>query len=359
MKLYILSFFTLFVFGCTSSLTTFLEKSKYLKLTSYAELAIFVDEAEKRSDLINIESLAVSSEGRTIPLLKISADNFQSDDKLRVMVFAQQHGDEQSGKEGALLLLNEIADGGLDYLFEKIDLLLIPQVNPDGSEKNRRRNGNNADLNRNHLILSENETTGLHNLFHNYLPEATLDVHEYYPYSDSWTEFGYLKNYDEQIGTLTNPNVSKELIQVQKERFLDYLQKYLSEKDITSNEYLLGGPPGINRMRYSTVDINDGRQGFGILNSFSFILEGKNGRDSLDNMQHRAESQCQAIKGYLNFLYENAEEIKDLVKIERDRLSYPASGEEIVIRMEHVRGDKPVYVKLRSIKTGVGHPFRS
>jgi len=34
------------------------------------------------------------------------------------------------------------------YLFDRIDLVIVPQMNPDGSEINKRLNGNEADLNR-------------------------------------------------------------------------------------------------------------------------------------------------------------------------------------------------------------------
>ena len=350
MKTVLMLISLIFIFGC-SSLTKYLEKNEFKKLTSYSELNDFINQAEEMSNIITKEYFATSAEGRSIPMLKISKDNFSDKNKLRVMVFAQQHGNEQSGKEGALLLIEQIVDGKLDYLFDKLDLILIPQVNPDGSENNKRRNGNDADLNRNHLILSQNETEGLHKVFHKYLPEATLDVHEYFPYGDTWMKFGFIKNYDEQIGTLTNPNVSQSIVKVQKEQFLDYVKKYMTQKNITSNEYLLGGPPGVNRMRYSTIDVNDGRQGFGILNTFSLIQEGKNGKDSLDNIQHRAIGQCQGIIAYLSFLYDKADEIKNLVLNEREKLMHPNSKEEIVIRMEHVKGPIPVNVMLRSIKT--------
>jgi murein tripeptide amidase MpaA len=62
-----------------------------------------------------------------------------------------------------------------------MDIAIVPQMNPDGSEQNQRRNGNNADLNRNHLILTEPETMALHRFFDNYLFEVTMDIHEYFP----------------------------------------------------------------------------------------------------------------------------------------------------------------------------------
>jgi murein tripeptide amidase MpaA len=132
--------------------------------------------------LIKSEVLTKSVEGRELFVVYFSKDGFGKDkSKIKVLIFAQQHGNEQSGKEGALLLVAELLKPENQYLFDKIDFALVPQMNPDGSEKNQRRNGNSLDLNRNHLILTEPETIGLHNLFNKYLFEVTMDVHEYAP----------------------------------------------------------------------------------------------------------------------------------------------------------------------------------
>ena len=111
-------------------------------------------------------------------------------------------------KKDALLLARELLKPENKYLFDKIDLALIPQMNPDGSEKNVRQNSNEIDLNRNHLILTEPETIALHKLFNEYLFEVTMDVHEYYPYGETWQKYGFWANNDEEIGTATNLNVS-------------------------------------------------------------------------------------------------------------------------------------------------------
>ena len=73
-------------------------------------------------------------------------------------------------------------------------------MNPDGAEVNKRRNGNGDELNRNHLILTEPETIALHKLFDKYLFEVTLDVHEYFPYGETWQKYGYRSNTDELLG---------------------------------------------------------------------------------------------------------------------------------------------------------------
>ncbi len=171
------------------------------------------------------------------------------------------------------------------------------------------------------------------NFLINTLFEFTLDVHEYNPYSKSWEEFGFFKRADEQLGLTSNLNVSEKIRKYSKEKALPFVEDYLNSKGFSFCEYVVGGPPNIERLRHSTVDVNDGRQSLGILNSLSFILEGKNGRDSIDNIKHRVLSQSAAMMGLLKFAYENTNEIRSLVKDERKNTEW--TGYPIVIKMDH------------------------
>ena len=110
----ILIFFSSIVFS--QSLQTPLERNNYNKLTSYKELVSFMNEL-KKYPMLKPEVIGNSVEGRNLYVVKISKSEFGKDtSKIKVLIFAQQHGDEQSGKEGALLLLKEIANGKLNYL---------------------------------------------------------------------------------------------------------------------------------------------------------------------------------------------------------------------------------------------------
>ena len=350
--------FFLFMFSTVAinsqEIKTPLERNNYDSLTSYEQMISFLQEVAKTDKKVKMEFIAESAEGRKIPALKISNTRFGKDkSKIRILIFAQQHGNEQSGKEGALLLLKDIISGKPDDVLNSADILLVPQMNPDGSERNERRNGNDADLNRNHLILTQPEVIGLHKLFNKYRPEATLDVHEYFPYTDDWIKFGYIKNFDEQFGATTDINVSGKIRQYSSKKFFPYVKKYLKDRGFSFNNYILGGPPGESRIRHSTVDINDGRQSFGILNSFSFILEGLNGKDAfLDNIKHRAEGQKTAMEAFIRFAVKNKGIIRKMVKHEREKLVQSKEGEPVAIRMEHVKADNSLKLRLKSVKTG-------
>jgi hypothetical protein len=189
-------------------------------------------------------------------------------------------------------------------------------MNPDGSEKNQRRNGNSMDLNRNHLILTEPETIGLHMLFNKYLFEVTMDVHEYAPYGDTYKQFGYRHNNDEELGVNTNINIAEEIRTMQKKVYLPYIEKYLEDKSFSYFEYSPGGPPEIDYIRHSTFD-NDGRQSLGIQNTFPLYRRIERKDVFIDNIKHRAEGQTTGMLGLLEFAYNNKDEIKSLVKTER------------------------------------------
>src|ERR1035437_647442 len=334
MKIIIISF-VLFIGNIFAQITP-LQKSNYSKITSHSELSQFIKEVDRKSDLIRTEVIAKSAEGRELYAVYFSKGKFGKDkSKIKVLIFAQQHGNEQSGKEGALLLIDELLKLGNRYLFNKIDFALVPQMNPDGSEKNQRRNSNRMDLNRNHLILTEPETIGLHNLFNKNLFDVTMDVHEYFPY-DSWKDYGYRENNDEEVGGATNCNVSENIRILSNTVYLPFINKYLNDRKFSYFEYSPGGPPDIEYIRHSTFDINDGRQSFGIQNTFSFIQEGLNGNDGLlENIKHRAEGQMTGMLGLLEYAYSHCDEIKKLVDVEREKLINSEVNNKVAIQLNH------------------------
>ncbi len=329
-------------------------RNNFKNLTSYAELSAYVKLLDKSSELLNVEVIGQSVKGRNLYALMFSTSKFGKDkSKIKVLIFAQQHGNEPSGKEGALLLAQEMLKPENRHLFDKIDFVLVPQMNPDGSAVNKRRNAHDADLNRNHLLLTEPETSVLHSLFDKFLFEVSMDVHEYSPYGEDWKKYGYRKNADITVGTTTNLNVAQKIRNLSDSSYLPFILRYLTDRKFSSFEYCPGGPPEVESIRHSTFDINDGRQSMGILNTFSFIQEGMNGNDSVENLRHRAEGQMTGMRGLLEYVYLNKDKIKELVAEEREKLISGAAGQELSVQSEHVGNGQKLIIPLFSYYSGV------
>jgi hypothetical protein len=343
-----------FVFG--QELKAPLELYNFSQPTTYAELSEYIKQLDEQSALLEVESIGQTVQGRNLYALKFSSSVFGRDkSKIKVLIFAQQHGNEQSGKEGALLLSGELVKPENRYLFDRLDIAIVPVMNPDGSEANKRRNGHDADLNRNHLIMEEPEVIALHQFFDNYLFDVTMDVHEYAPYSSEvWKEYGYRCNSDELIGCNTNCNISEEIRDLSNNLFFPFYRKYLTEQHFSNSIYAPGGPPEIDYIRHSTFDINDGRQSFGIQNTLSFIQEGLNGEDVFkDRLQHRALGQLTGMRALLEFSYQNKKQIKAMVFSQRKRLLSEKQGIDVAIQMEHVKNGKKHQLPVYSYSTGV------
>jgi hypothetical protein len=331
MKKKLLFLLLIAISSLSAQLLTPLEQSNYTTLSTNAELVNYIRLVVEKTSWMKMDTLAFSVNGKPLPVVTISKG--KNKEKIKVLIFAQQHGDEPSGKEGALMLLRDFANGKNDALLTNVDLYLVPQMNPDGNDIDTRRNGHKMDLNRNHMIMTEPEVIGLHEFYAKIDPEVTLDVHEYSPYGKEWKEFGYRKNSEETIGLMTNPNTDDALRSFQRENFLPFLYSYMQSKKVRFGEYTPMGPPNKERMRNSTVDINDGRQSFGILGSFSFIQEGMNGLDSIDNIRRRSEAQCIALTGFITFMNENADTIRAMVKSAK---ATRAERAVTAIQMDHV-----------------------
>lgn len=333
------------------SLKTPLEQSGFTRLTTHSQMMDFLKTLTSENPMLKMEFIAVTAQGKNLPVIKISQKDFGADPaKSCVLIFGQQHGNEPSSKEAALMLLRDFAQGKLNNLLDSIDVAIVPMMNPDGNDMNTRRNGNNADLNRDHLGLLQPETAGLHVFFNKYNFIASMDVHEYSPYSSDWMEFGYLKNYDVQVGKLTNANVPPSIRLYQQNTYFPYILEYITNAGYSSHDYLLGGPPGVERIRHSTYDINDGRQSLGSLGTFSFIQEGINGKDSADRIEHRSKSQYAGILGFIEYIYKHKSAVTNLSANARHNIS-SAKYRNVAVRMNHVSRATTLQLNLLSVST--------
>jgi len=113
----------------------------------------------------------------------------------------------------------------------------------------------------------------------------------------------YLCQYRRTDRTANNPNVSNNIKSLSNLSFLPFMKKYLADRHFTNFIYSPGGPPGINYIRYSTFDINDGPAEFWNSELF-FIYTGRiDGKEySAENLKHRAEGQMTGMRCCLNLL---------------------------------------------------------
>jgi hypothetical protein len=138
------------------------------------------------------------------------------------------------------------------------------------------------------------------------------------------------------LGGLTNLNIDPELIAFTRKTFIPQTGKRIKEKGFTFARYIVGSPFPHSRVRYSTTAVNDGRQGFGIYNVLSFILEGKRYGHPETNIEHRVKGQAAALLSFLETAAQHKKKILEIVSNARQKL---IAGNGEGRNLSHIRMD--------------------
>jgi len=237
--------------------------------TSYATITAFLNEAG-RSPQIDVQVIGQSVENRNLYRVRLSRGKRKTAG-WRILIYAQQHGNEPAGKEAALYLIKKVAENPA-WLPNDVEIFIIPQVNPDGAEKNQRRNARNTDLNRDHCLLDQPETRILHRTFRELQPQVAIDCHEFGRDSRDYSLRGWEK-YPLIMMDCANHPILDESIYSAGVAWCERLQPVLENQGYPYRRYYVGGVPPLEEQRHSTLETDDGRNGLGLYGGLSFIIE--------------------------------------------------------------------------------------
>lgn len=176
-----------------------------------AEAYAYFDAVNKASDRVRVRTLGHSQLGRPIMYAVVGRPGHVGPDGLEAVrrahetirdprtpraraatlaeatpaflwVGANIHGNEESGTDACVRLLHELADRRdcvVDRILNNAVVVIVPIQNPDGRERDIRRNTYGFDLNRDYLSRTQPETDGKVELMRRYPPLLFLDHHEF------------------------------------------------------------------------------------------------------------------------------------------------------------------------------------
>lgn len=244
-------------------------------LTSNPELEQRLSAAAE-ADRVTRVVIGQSVEDRPIDAVRIQDGGVEDESlgKIRVLLIGQQHGDEPAGTEALLDLIDDLAKGTA-ALPADVQLWVVPRANPDGAEIGKRRNANDADLNRDHALLGQPETRALHAFVRRVQPHLVVDCHEFSRDSSDYAAHGYTEWPLIMLDT-ANLTIYPEQGYALGVRFSEAVADQLRDAGVQACRYYVGafpGPADDGELRYSTLDPDDARNGLGAYGAMSFIIE--------------------------------------------------------------------------------------
>jgi len=283
--------------------------------------------------------------------------------KPTLLLTASQHGNEQSAKEAALWLIRDLALGEMRPLLKRLNVLVMPQANPYGNAFDVRRNETGLDMNRDHVKLEAAGVEAIHRVFRAWMPEVTIDAHE--------KGDGY---YRVNIGCVSNANISQVLQDYSRRTLLSGAEAALRKQSVTFHEYLVteemgstgaagvetsAGPaaPREEYTRYSTTDLNDGRNSLGIYETLSFIQEVAS-RHDLATLAERTRWQYAGLRSLMEAAADHGTDVIRIVRDLRAKLlergKAPAADDLVHLRMDYARDSKAPTLNLQEYAPAAG-----
>ena len=285
------------------------------KTVSYAQMETFLASVDGKGP-VRVSVEGKTAQGRAIYLVHLSTAAPGAEPAWKVLLYAQQHGDEISGKDAALFLIRDIARDP-SRLPKDVDLWIFPMMNPDGAEAGTRRNAAKADLNRDHIALEQPETQALFRVVRTVRPHVAVDCHEFGRDPKSWRAKGWRKWPDITMDGLNNPLFDGGVVAAAK-RWVDEGAGAEAEAGHPFLRYWVGDPPPDGEQRHSAPDVDSGVNAVGMYGGLSFIIEAAAYEEAAPpgDLGNRVDAYLVLFR---RFLAGGSRRAEDLAAIERAR----------------------------------------
>ena len=219
-----------------------LEAAANSRLSTSEELSAYLDTLVAGAPaLARKEVLGRSVQGRPIEALLLTARAAKaSGSRLTVLLVGSQHGGaEPAGGEALLAIARDLTEGDLRPLLDDLDVVLIPNANPDGRDLRRRANANRVNINTDFVLLSQPESRALAQALTRYAPHAVLDIHESAVLKrTTLAREGYLTDFDAQFEIANNPALPAGLQAFAQDQVLPALLAHVSAAGLPANHYI-------------------------------------------------------------------------------------------------------------------------
>ena len=256
---------------------------------------------------VTLEALVLTRAAGTDPL------SLQATGRPTVLLVGQQHGDEPAGSEGLLVIARELAQGLLQPLLGRINVIIVPRANPDGEAAGIRATAGGLDMNRDHLLLNTPEVQALAALARDYRPTVVVDAHEYTVAGRFVEKFSAIQKFDALFQYATTPNLPEFLTKAAEEWYRRPLLSALKAQGLGSEwYYTTSSDLQDKKISMGGTLADTGRNVDGLKNAVSLLIETRGGGLGRLHIQRRVHTHVTAIMSVLGSTAQRAAELHEL-----------------------------------------------
>jgi hypothetical protein len=298
---------------------------------------------KETADLFEYKMIGRSANQRRMNVIIIGE---RVNPELKIFIMAGQHGDEIYSRKATERLISNLLKTRAKE-FPSVGIAILPDANPDGSRKHRRRTASGLDMNRDHIRLKTPEVRAIHSFISSWKPNLIIDVHNYPPTREYLDQRNYAYCHDILIDTPTNLAVRNRLEQEELENLIKDVQLDLEPHNYSCARYVLVSPQG--RVRHSTYDIIDARNYLSLrYDTLTILLEGREPltKDAKNEIERSISSQYFALLSVLKWAKTHMSSLSN-----NSHALISKEGDRIPIRSKNVQSDQPFKMNFENTST--------
>ena len=260
--------------------------------------------------------------------------------KPTVLLMGQQHGNEPAGSEALLVITRELAQGLLQPLLEKINVVIVPRANPDGASNDQRATHNGLDMDRDHLLLKTSEVQALARLTQAFKPMVVVDAHEYTVAGQYLEKFGMVQKFDVLLQYATTANLSEFLTKAAEEWYRRPILTALRNEGLSTEWYHTTSSDLQDRkISMGGAQPDTSRNVNGLKNVVSLLIETRGVGIGRLHIQRRVHTHVVAVSSVLASTAQRASELSQLRPYIDKEVSLLACKDEAVMQVDLTPGE--------------------
>ena len=282
---------------------------------------------------VALEALVLTRSANTDP------GTLTASGKPTVLLVGQQHGNEPAGSEALLVIARELAQGLLQPLLEKINVVIVPRANPDGASSDQRASYGGLDMNRDHLLLNTPEAQALARLEKALQPMVVVDAHEYTVVGRYLEKFGTVQKFDALLQYATTANLPEFLTKAAEEWYRRPLLAALRNEGLTTEWYhTTSSDLQDKKISMGGAQPDTGRNVNGLKNAVSLLIETRGVGIGRLHIQRRVHTHVVAISSVLASTAQRMSELTQLRPYIDKEVSLLACKDEAVVQADLTPG---------------------
>jgi len=303
------------------------EKSQGKASSTYAEAMAWYQKLAQSSDQISLLEYGLTDVGKPLNLVVISKEGISESkeinrwDKRVLLINNAIHPGEPCGVDASMMLARDlIQNEGMNQLLDEVVIAIIPLYNIGGalnrgsySRTNQqgpeaygfRGNARNYDLNRDFIKTDTRNARAFTEIFQDWLPDVFIDTH-----TTNGADYPAVLTYIETQPDKVDPTIASFM----QTQMLPALEAHMQAKEIEMCRYVYSRSTPDEGIA-AFLDLPRYSSGYAALfQTMSFITEAH----MLKPFAERVEATYAFLEGMINFMDQNASEIRKTVNNARE-----------------------------------------